>query len=58
MSNLCPQTGTRVTYLVCQECEAKICRQHYESRQPSYVKNENMNTNKTQSIDKVKDDKH
>ena len=57
MSNLCPQTGKRVIYLVCQECETKICRQHDEPRQSSYVKNENMHMNKIKNIDKAKDDK-
>lgn len=58
MSNLCPQTGKRVVYLVCQECEAKICRQHDKPRQSAYLESVNMHTSKIQNIDKAKDDKH
>lgn len=32
MSIFCPVIGNKVTYLVCQECDDKVCKQ------PSYVK--------------------
>ena len=57
MSKLCPHTGRNVVYLVCQECESKICRQRDEPQKSAYIKHENTHKNKIQNIDKVKDDK-
>ena len=31
MSIFCPVIGNKVTYLVCQECDDKVCKQ------PSYI---------------------
>lgn len=32
MSKLCPHTGERVVYLVCQECDDRICERHTKPR--------------------------